>query len=191
MAVMHRALMTWLLFTLFLIFITLKLDGQNVVWSWFTIFSPMFIFDGVVMGLIIFKCIRKVRSNYRRSLTGGSGGAAAVSLTGVGSGGSLGGGGTSILSGRASRLRDRGRDRLEAAWNLTMRSPIQKHIWAAICIALKLTFEILLCLKLEKSHQMSAFVVMSPFWMLMSALLFLMLRNLYHKDSSYGSESLR
>ncbi|XP_023216444.1 transmembrane protein 60 [Centruroides vittatus] len=54
MAIIHKALATWVLGTIFLILFTLRLD-EKIDWDSFIIFSPMWVFDVKVMGFVLFR----------------------------------------------------------------------------------------------------------------------------------------
>ena len=63
MAVIHRALVTWFLVFLFLIFLIFKLDGR-FEWNWFVVFTPMWIFD---LKLATFLMVKIFQNSRRRN----------------------------------------------------------------------------------------------------------------------------
>uniref|UniRef100_A0A2R5LHW2 Putative membrane protein n=1 Tax=Ornithodoros turicata TaxID=34597 RepID=A0A2R5LHW2_9ACAR len=48
MAVLHKVLLTWFLFTIFFILLALRLD-EKTEWNWFLVFVPMWLFDVKLM----------------------------------------------------------------------------------------------------------------------------------------------
>lgn len=66
MAVLHRALATWGLVTIFLIMLTLKLD-ERTEWDWFIIFTPMWIFDTCLFFLVLLRIIVQCKNGHDRS----------------------------------------------------------------------------------------------------------------------------
>lgn len=69
MAVIHRALLTWSLFALFIVFLVLKLEGKSD-WDWFLVFVPMWIFDSIVILLLALKTLHHPRGrNVNRLMT--------------------------------------------------------------------------------------------------------------------------
>ncbi|XP_007889097.1 transmembrane protein 60 [Callorhinchus milii] len=66
MSLAQRVLMTWLFTLLFLIVLVLKLDDK-AHWNWFLIFIPLWIFDAILLFMLIVKIARKCKSAYDRS----------------------------------------------------------------------------------------------------------------------------
>jgi len=60
MAVIHRALVTWFLLTLFLILLIVRLDGRSD-WNYFLVFIPMWIFDVKLFTFLIVKIYQNSR----------------------------------------------------------------------------------------------------------------------------------
>lgn len=58
MGFVHRALYTWFVVLVFLILLCLRLETRNN-WSWFIIFTPIWLYDGVLLIYIIIKVISK------------------------------------------------------------------------------------------------------------------------------------
>ena len=66
MATVHRVLLLWCVFHLFLIFLVIRLDRETN-WFWFIVFIPFFVFDFVVLCYIIVRCIQHLRNGYEHS----------------------------------------------------------------------------------------------------------------------------
>ncbi|XP_048410540.1 transmembrane protein 60 [Stegostoma tigrinum] len=66
MSLGQRVLMTWLFTLLFLIVLVLKLDDQTP-WNWILIFMPLWIFDTILLMMLIVKIIRRCKSGYDRN----------------------------------------------------------------------------------------------------------------------------
>lgn len=115
MAVIHRALATWFLFTLFLIFLIVKLDGRSD-WNWFVVFAPMWIMD---VKLCTFLMVKIFQNSRRRN---------------------------------------------GPIENMTIT--LKKRAIYLVCVMFKLTFQTLLCLKLQYYASLNIFFVMLPFWVL-------------------------
>uniref|UniRef100_A0A914UVG2 Transmembrane protein 60 n=1 Tax=Plectus sambesii TaxID=2011161 RepID=A0A914UVG2_9BILA len=60
MAVSHRALLVWLLTLIFLILLAIHLDG-GLEREWWALFSPLWLFDVVSLGLIVGRLYRHYR----------------------------------------------------------------------------------------------------------------------------------
>ncbi|CAN7983513.1 hypothetical protein HPB47_003558 [Ixodes persulcatus] len=54
MAVLHKVLLTWFLFTVFFTLLALKLD-EKIEWNWFIVFVPMWAFDIKLFLLLAFQ----------------------------------------------------------------------------------------------------------------------------------------
>ncbi|RWS06255.1 Transmembrane protein 60-like protein [Dinothrombium tinctorium] len=68
MAVIHRALLLWALFTVFFILIVLKIDERSNL-NWFVVFIPMFVFDFEAFTYFLVKSVqfwRRMRSTGER-----------------------------------------------------------------------------------------------------------------------------
>ncbi|XP_076457105.1 transmembrane protein 60-like [Babylonia areolata] len=65
MAVIQRALFTWFTALDFLIFLVLKLDGK-INWNWFLIFTPLWVFDLVVIVYLTVNAIIHCKNGYDR-----------------------------------------------------------------------------------------------------------------------------
>eukprot|EP00745_Piridium_sociabile_P030788 TRINITY_DN51087_c0_g3_i2.p1 TRINITY_DN51087_c0_g3~~TRINITY_DN51087_c0_g3_i2.p1 ORF type:complete len:104 (-),score=9.24 TRINITY_DN51087_c0_g3_i2:39-350(-) len=65
MAVIHRALFTWFTTLDFLISLVLKLDSK-INWNWFLIFTPLWVFDLVVIIYLIVNAIIHCKNSYDR-----------------------------------------------------------------------------------------------------------------------------
>lgn len=63
MGFVHRALYTWFVILVFLILLCLRLESRTH-WNWFSIFIPLWIYDGV---LLIYICI-KILTRWRNVL---------------------------------------------------------------------------------------------------------------------------
>ncbi|XP_041360767.1 transmembrane protein 60-like [Gigantopelta aegis] len=114
MAVMHRALFTWFTVLIFLILLVLRLDNK-VLWNWFLIFTPLWLFDAVVIIYITVNMIVHCKNGYDRN-------------------------------------------------DLTM----PRKLWFMATVVLKLTFQVMLCLKWEYFSFISLYIIMIPFWLLTS-----------------------
>lgn len=62
MAVLHKVLLAWFLFTVFLVLLALRLD-EKTDWNWFIVFVPMWAFD---IKLFLYLTIRLMKSCKRR-----------------------------------------------------------------------------------------------------------------------------
>jgi len=56
MAVIHRALFTWVMLALFLVLLVLRLD-ERVRWSWFIVFSTVWLHDAIVLMSLVVKVV--------------------------------------------------------------------------------------------------------------------------------------
>ncbi|XP_048355420.1 transmembrane protein 60 [Sphaerodactylus townsendi] len=63
MSLVQRVLLTWLFTLLFLIMLVLKLD-EKAPWNWFLIFIPIWIFDTILLVMIIVKMAGHCKSGY-------------------------------------------------------------------------------------------------------------------------------
>lgn len=68
MAVLHRALCTWFVCLIFLILLALRLD-KKTRWSWFIVFIPMWIYDGVLLVYLTFNMITSCKNGGERRRT--------------------------------------------------------------------------------------------------------------------------
>ncbi|XP_041057819.1 transmembrane protein 60-like [Carcharodon carcharias] len=66
MSLAQRVLMTWLFTLLFLIVLVLKLDDK-APWNWNLIFIPLWIFDTILLMMLIVKIIGRCKSGYDRN----------------------------------------------------------------------------------------------------------------------------
>ncbi|ESO85294.1 hypothetical protein LOTGIDRAFT_195820 [Lottia gigantea] len=114
MAVMHRALFTWLTILVFLILLVLRLE-YKVTWNWFLIFIPLWLFDCVVLLYITINMIRHCRRGFDRN-------------------------------------------------DVSMR----RKVYYMTAVLLKMTFQILLCLRFEYFNFISLYMAMIPFWVLLT-----------------------
>lgn len=64
MGFVHRALYTWFVVLVFLILLCLRLESRTH-WSWFLIFTPLWIYDFV---LLIYICCIKILTKWRNVL---------------------------------------------------------------------------------------------------------------------------
>ncbi|XP_044582440.1 transmembrane protein 60 isoform X2 [Cotesia glomerata] len=116
MAVLHRALFTWFELLIFLILLVLRLD-QRILWNWFIVFIPMWLYDTFLLIYIIFNMVSHCKNNHNST----------------------------------NCLRRKG--------------------WHMLAVLLKLSVQILICLKLEAPYlYLPAKAVLSPFWVLLPAL---------------------
>jgi len=60
MAVIHRALFTWFLVLLFLIFVALRVDSKTT-WSWFVVFVPIWIYDAILLLYILYQIAQHLK----------------------------------------------------------------------------------------------------------------------------------
>jgi Transmembrane Fragile-X-F protein len=60
MAVIHRALFTWFLVLLFLIFVALRVDAKTT-WSWFVVFVPIWIYDVILLLYILYQIAQHLK----------------------------------------------------------------------------------------------------------------------------------
>jgi hypothetical protein len=60
MAVIHRALFTWFLVLLFLIFVALRVDSKTS-WSWFVVFIPIWIYDCILLLYILYQIAQHLK----------------------------------------------------------------------------------------------------------------------------------
>jgi len=68
MAVVHRALFTWFMLLVFLIFLALRLD-EKTTWNWFLVFIPMWLFDSFILIYVTFKLITHCKNGHNWWLT--------------------------------------------------------------------------------------------------------------------------
>lgn len=61
MGFVHRALYTWFVILVFFILICLRLESRTH-WNWFLIFTPLWIYDGVLLIYICIKILTKWRN---------------------------------------------------------------------------------------------------------------------------------
>lgn len=61
MGFVHRALYTWFVVLVFLILLCLRLESRNS-WSWFLIFTPLWIYSAVLLIYISIKILSKWRN---------------------------------------------------------------------------------------------------------------------------------
>jgi hypothetical protein len=111
MAVIHRALFTWFLVLLFLIFVALRVDVKTT-WSWFVVFVPIWIYDAILLLYILYQIAQHLK-------------------------------GGRVLN----------------------NIPIQRKLVYLLAWALKVSFQVLLCIRLDTPvHEppMQLFYVMAP-----------------------------
>jgi len=56
MAVLHRALFTWLVLLVFLILLVLRLDSRTQ-WNWFIVFVPLWVYDSILLIYVLINMI--------------------------------------------------------------------------------------------------------------------------------------
>lgn len=56
MAVLHRALFTWLILLVFLILLVLRLDSRTQ-WNWFIVFVPLWVYDSILLIYVLINMI--------------------------------------------------------------------------------------------------------------------------------------
>lgn len=56
MAVLHRALFTWLVLLVFLILLVLRLDSRTQ-WNWFIVFLPLWVYDSILLIYVLINMI--------------------------------------------------------------------------------------------------------------------------------------
>ncbi|KAH8296875.1 transmembrane protein 60 [Drosophila serrata] len=61
MTLAHRALFTWFIVLVFFILLCLRLEPRTN-WNWFVTFTPLWIFDVIIIIYVIIKFIRKWRN---------------------------------------------------------------------------------------------------------------------------------
>lgn len=66
MAILHKALSTWLLGTVFLILFTLRLD-EKIEWNSFIVFSPMWCFDFKLLAFVSFRIMTHCKNGHDRN----------------------------------------------------------------------------------------------------------------------------
>jgi hypothetical protein len=66
MAVLHRALFTWCVALVFVIALVLRLEAK-VLWNWFIIFIPLWIFDSLILIYLMFQMITHCKNGYDRN----------------------------------------------------------------------------------------------------------------------------
>ncbi|GCB85082.1 transmembrane protein 60-like [Scyliorhinus torazame] len=65
MSLAQRVLLTWLFTLLFLIILVLKLD-QTLGWNWFLVFIPLWIFDTVLLVMLVVRLAGRCKAGYDR-----------------------------------------------------------------------------------------------------------------------------
>ncbi|XP_059469177.1 transmembrane protein 60 [Neocloeon triangulifer] len=117
MAVIHRALFTWFLVLLFLIFVALRVDAKTQ-WNWFVLFIPIWIYDCILLLYILYQIAQHLK-------------------------------GGRVLN----------------------TIPIQRKLWYLLAWALKVSFQVLLCIRQNyspSSERGSLFIVLGPLIALLS-----------------------
>ena len=66
MGIAHRATFPWLMAVIFLCFLDLRLE-EKVLWSWYLVFSPLYIFDCAALIYLSFKMVKHCKNGYDRS----------------------------------------------------------------------------------------------------------------------------
>ncbi|XP_038052027.1 transmembrane protein 60-like [Patiria miniata] len=66
MALVQRASLTYVCIMAFLILTAIRLD-QRLEWNWFLVFIPLWVFDFVVVALLVIKLISHCRVGYDQS----------------------------------------------------------------------------------------------------------------------------
>lgn len=64
MAFIHKVQLCWFTFLVFIILLTLKLDGRIDAWNWFIIFIPMWILDSVITVFTLINMIMHCRNKW-------------------------------------------------------------------------------------------------------------------------------
>lgn len=64
MAFIHRVQFCWFMVLIFIILLTLKLDGRINDWNWFIIFIPMWILDSVVTIYTVIKMVMHCKNKW-------------------------------------------------------------------------------------------------------------------------------
>lgn len=139
MAVLHRALFTWFELLIFLILLVLRLD-QRILWNWFIVFIPMWLYDSFLLIYIIFNMVSHCKNNHNS---------------------------TNCLR----------RKVIYFFMIYDVNLGFISHFcfvfqgWHMLAVLLKLSVQILICLKLEAPYlYLPAKAVLSPFWILLPAL---------------------
>ncbi|XP_065351662.1 transmembrane protein 60 [Cloeon dipterum] len=116
MAVIHRALFTWLLVMLFLVFVALRVDSKTQ-WSWFVVFVPIWIYDSILLLYILYQIAQHLKGG-----------------------------------------------------RVVSNIPIQRKLWYLLAWALKVSFQVLLCVYQDSSvkDRMRLFYVLTPLICLLS-----------------------
>ncbi|XP_078061423.1 transmembrane protein 60-like [Mustelus asterias] len=65
MSLAQRVLLTWLFTLLFLIILVLKLD-ETLGWNWFLVFIPLWIFDTVLLVVLVVRLAGRCKAGYDR-----------------------------------------------------------------------------------------------------------------------------
>lgn len=63
MSLAQRVLLTWIFTLAFLIMLVLKLDGK-VHWNWFLTFLPVWIFDGILLLMLLVKMVARCKAGH-------------------------------------------------------------------------------------------------------------------------------
>jgi len=110
MAVIHRALFTWFLVLLFLIFVALRVDSKTA-WSWFVVFIPIWIYDCILLLYILYQIAQHLK-------------------------------GGRVLN----------------------NIPIQRKLWYLFAWALKISFQVLLCIRQDSpvGERLQLLYVLAP-----------------------------
>ncbi|XP_022102768.1 transmembrane protein 60-like [Acanthaster planci] len=66
MALLQRAILAYVCVLAFLILVAVRLD-QRLEWNWFLVFIPLWLFDFVVLVLLVIKMISHCRFGYDQS----------------------------------------------------------------------------------------------------------------------------
>lgn len=64
MAFLHKVQFIWFMVLIFIILLTLKLDGKINEWDWFIIFIPMWILDTVIIAFTLINMVMHCRNKW-------------------------------------------------------------------------------------------------------------------------------
>ena len=154
MAVLHRALCTWFVCLIFLILLVLRLD-ERTRWSWFIVFIPMWLYDGVLIVYLAFEMVTYCRA------PGGPGGRYSPSLS------------TWIWFKISFPLNHH--NFISSVIPLhhcrAAARYVRRKAWYLACAAMKLAIQIMICLKLENlgngALDIPLYYIMIPLWIML------------------------
>lgn len=114
MAFIHKVQFCWFMVLVFIILLTLKLDGKINSWNWFIIFIPLWILDSVIAVYTFINMVMHCKNRW---------------------------------------------------WRSGHETSMKKKFICLCGVALKILFQVLLCLRLQYFSELGQVYVMIPFWL--------------------------